>query len=76
MTRTGAGSPELSMRELSKEEKLKAKEKQLRKEQKRKAHGLMKLDKGSSLAKEELKEKKKIRSTVLKDLLDEQLQEH
>ena len=39
--------------------------------QKRKVKEIMKLDKGTRLAKEELREKKKMRSSVLEDLLEE-----
>ena len=46
-----------------------------RKEQKRKVKEIMKLDKGTRLAKEELREKRKMRSSVLDDLLEEQRQE-
>ena len=46
-----------------------------RKEQKRKVKEIMKLDKGTTLAKEELREKRKMRSSVLEDLLEEQRQE-
>ena len=35
----------------------------------------MKLDKGTRLAKEELREKKRMRASVLEDLLEEQRQE-
>ena len=36
---------------------------------------MMKLEKGSKLAREESREKRKIRSSALQDLLDEQIEE-
>ena len=46
-----------------------------RKEQKRKARDMMKLDKGSDLAKDELREKRKIRKDFLQDILENELKE-
>ena len=46
-----------------------------RKEEKKKVREMMKLEKGSKLARQESKEKRKIRNDLLQGLLDEQLRE-